>query len=119
MSQPVKEIDFLNGVGLLSFAGSIELVQAGTKVFHAIAIVGNISAVLIGIVLSIIALIVILLWLTIIGVPILPVLPFLMGTTMLELTPIFNILPGWLGFVIATLFVVKRKAKYNKQNEVF
>lgn len=119
MAEKVNRISILNQISLLIVFPLMDAVQAVTKLLYLIPVFGAIAAILIGILISLMALIAFSIWMPVIGIPLFNGFPLLMTTTIMELVPLLNALPGWTTLVVATIFVVNRKAKYNekKNNE--
>jgi len=78
-------------------------------------VIGNMSAVLIGMFLTMMSFVIFPLWMQIAGILRMYHLLPLLFTTSAEIIPLVNAVPGWTGFIAFSIFVANRKAKYNKQ----
>lgn len=119
MAQVLQKISFFNALSLMSVAVFVDTTQFFSKALYFIPFFGGATAMIIGVMLSIVAIILFSLWMAVMGVPMLDRAPIMAATTVIEIMPIINVLPGWTTYILLTLFVVNRKAKYNEAtNEV-
>lgn len=119
MAKNVTKISTLNVVSMITLAVIIDGAQMATIFLVPIPAVGIVAAFLLSLFLTIIASISFFIWFMILGVKLSDRIPVIFITGVLEVAPFASSLPAWTVFVIATIFVVNRKAKYNekKNNE--
>lgn len=116
-----QRIGGIASAGLICTAVGIDLTQAVTKLFHLIPVVGNASAIAIGITLTISSGVGFTMWFAMHDISLLDRIFsrffLFIFAGLIELIPIINALPGITLYVTTTVILVRLEdARYNKNN---